>query len=229
MAASTAHDARHSPGTPAKASRWEAGLAALAAGALFIPLPETLSPGPGWLPVVLVAVLLLPLTLAQRALHLPGGIEPPAGLVRILALAMLALLVVAESAALALLLSRLPSIAQGTLLFRGAALIWGINVLVFALCYWELDGGGPDRRPRKACPAGDVLFPQQMNDTLDKDWAPTFVDYLFLAFNTSTAFSPTDTMFLSRPAKGVMMAQAAISLLTIGLVAARGVNIIGGK
>ena len=62
-----------------------------------------------------------------------------------------------------------------------------------------------------------------------KDWSPTFVDYLFLAFNTSTAFSPTDTMFLSRPAKGVMMAQAGISLLTIGLVVSRAVNIIGGK
>src|SRR5579871_282768 len=157
MAASTADG-------PAKASRWEAGVAALAAGALFIPLPETLSPGPGWLPVVLVAVLLLPLTLTQRAIRRPGGFQPPAGLVRLLALSMLALLVIAETTALALLLSRLSSIGQGTLLFRGAALIWAINVLVFALCYWELDGGGPDRRPTSACPPGDVLFPQQMNE-----------------------------------------------------------------
>jgi hypothetical protein len=208
-------------------SNWEPSLAELIAGALFIPLPATISPGPGWLPVTAVAILLIPLTAMQEARSRPGGWEPSVRAVRSLALAILSLLAVAEATALALLLHQLPAISQGGLLFRSGALIWAINLLVFALCYWELDGGGPAHRSERTDPPGDFLFPQQTNERLSAGWAPQFLDYLFLAFNTSTAFSPTDTLFLSRPAKVVMMAQATIALLTIGLVIARGVNIIG--
>ena len=191
-------------------------------------MPEGISPGPGWLPVVLVVVLLVPLTLVQQAMRRPGGWEPSPGLVRRLALALLGLLALVEALALVALLRTLPiPKTTGEQLFVSGALIWVINVLVFALAYWELDGGGPGRRPEVTDEPGDFLFPQQTNDTLNKGWAPEFVDYLFLAFNTATAFSPTDTMVLSRPAKALMMAQASISLLTIGLVVARGVNIIG--
>jgi len=190
-------------------------------------MPEKISPGPGWLPVVLVVVLLVPLTVVQQAIRRPGGWEPSPGLVRGLALVLLGLLAVAETLALVALLRELPKAKVGKELFAPAALIWAINVLVFALGYWELDGGGPGRRPAVTDEPGDFLFPQQTNERLNKGWAPEFVDYLFLAFNTATAFSPTDTMVLSRPAKSLMMAQASISLLTIGLVVARGVNIVG--
>ena len=188
-------------------------------------MPEKISPGPGWLPVVLVVVLLVPLTVVQQAIRRPGTWEPSPGLVR--GLALLGLLAVAETLALVALLRELPKAKVGKELFAPAALIWVINVLVFALGYWELDGGGPGRRPAVTDEPGDFLFPQQTNERLNKGWAPEFVDYLFLAFNTATAFSPTDTMVLSRPAKSLMMAQASISLLTIGLVVARGVNIVG--
>jgi uncharacterized membrane protein len=199
------------------------------AAILFIPLPSAISTGPSWLPAVVVAILLIPLTLGQEARRRAGGWEPTPKQLRLLALCMLAVLALAEALSLAALLQQLPKISQGGLLFRTAALIWSINVFVFALCYWELDGGGPERRPNTDCPPGDFLFPQQTQEFLNQGWAPQYIDYLFLAFNTATAFSPTDTMILSRPAKAVMMIQASISLLTIGLVVARGVNIIGGK
>lgn len=202
-------------------------MASLLAAGLFIPMPEEISPGPGGLPAALVVVLLLPLTVVQQAMRRPGGWEPSPGLVRGLALALLGLLALAETLALVALLRELPTAKIGKQLFAPAALIWAINVLVFALGYWELDGGGPGRRSEITEEPGDFLFPQQTNERLNKGWSPEFVDYLFLAFNTATAFSPTDTMVLSRPAKALMMAQASISLLTIGLVVARGVNIVG--
>jgi hypothetical protein len=114
-----------------------------------------------------------------------------------------------------------------------AALLWVANILVFASWYWRLDAGGPQGRDRQGPHTdGAFLFPQM---TLDPNtrramgehhWRPGFVDYLFLAFNTSTAFSPTDVPVLSRWAKVLMMLQAAISLATLALLAARAVNIL---
>jgi hypothetical protein len=201
-------------------------MAAVLAAVLFIPLPEQMTFGPGWAPLVLVVLLLVPLFSMQAALRRPGGWQPDPRLVRRIALTILGLLALAEAISLALLLAQLPSIHAGALLFRSAALIWGINLLVFSLCYWELDGGGPARRPRTDYPPSDFLFPQHTDARLNAGWSPSYVDYLFLAFNTATAFSPTDTMVLSRAAKGVMMAQSLISLLTVGLVVARGVNVL---
>jgi hypothetical protein len=101
-----------------------------------------------------------------------------------------------------------------------------MNVLIFALWYWEVDGGGPGRRPKTDCPPTDFLFPQQTDPQLRAGWAPEYFDYVFLAFATSTAFSPTDTMVLSRRAKLLMMVQALTALLLIGLAVSRAVNII---
>jgi uncharacterized membrane protein len=60
----------------------------------------------------------------------------------------------------------------------------------------------------------------------DPSWSPGFIDYLYLAFTNATAFSPTDTMPMSPRAKLLMMVQAAISLLTVALVAARAVSVL---
>jgi len=208
--------------------RWQATLAEVAAALLFIPLPEQISPGPGWLPTVVVVLLLIPLTMVQEAIRRPGGWEPSPRLVRTLALLLLALIALAEAAALAMLLQQLPTIGKGKLLFEAGAIIWAINVLVFALLYWEIDGGGPGRRSLDTFEPDDFLFPQQTQEKLNRGWSPQFLDYLFLAFNTATAFSATDTMILSRQAKLCIMVQSLISLLTIALVVGRGVNIIGG-
>jgi uncharacterized membrane protein len=111
-------------------------------------------------------------------------------------------------------------------LLRSAALLWITNVLVFALWYWKLDAGGPLGRERPDA-RSSFLFPQMMrNSEEDRYWSPMFFDYLYLAFNTSTAFSPTDTAVLSRWAKVLMMLQSLISLAIIALLAARAVNIL---
>jgi hypothetical protein len=118
-------------------------------------------------------------------------------------------------------------------LLRSAAALWIANFLVFASWYWRLDGGGPHQRSRtRGHTDGAFLFPQMtMHPEAKKlagehDWEPRFVDYLFLAFNTSTAFSPTDVPVLSRWAKILMMIQALISLVVIALLAGRAVNIL---
>jgi len=101
------------------------------------------------------------------------------------------------------------------------------NVIVFALWYWEIDRGGPDQRALKNHTAPDFLFPQMSTPGCSKpEWAPRFVDYLYIAFTNATAFSPTDAMPLSATAKMLMLAQSIISLVTVTLVAARAVNIL---
>jgi hypothetical protein len=113
-----------------------------------------------------------------------------------------------------------------TLLLNGGA-IWLTNVIVFALWYWELDRGGPAARAsaRKVHP--DFLFSQMtVPELVTRDWEPAFVDYLYLSFTNATAFSPTDTLPLSRWAKLAMMFQSLISLVTVALVVARAVNIL---
>jgi hypothetical protein len=120
-------------------------------------------------------------------------------------------------------------------LLRAAGSLWIANVLVFALWYWKLDAGGPNQRHRRVGRLNSsFLFPQMLkpeNPTRDLKrkpvvWTPHFVDYLFLAFNTSAAFSPTDTAVLSRSAKLGTMTQALISLAIIVLLAAWGVGML---
>ena len=110
-----------------------------------------------------------------------------------------------------------------------ALIVWGVNVVIFAIWYWLLDCGGYETRRQNATHKRDFVFPQQANSLPGwKDWTPNFIDYLFLAFNTSTAFSPTDTLILSYKAKLITMLQATISLITIAALAGYAVNIIAG-
>jgi hypothetical protein len=110
-------------------------------------------------------------------------------------------------------------------LLRDAALIWLVNILTFSLWYWELDGGGPGQRHHVGYHNADFGFPQAASMTsANAPWLPHYIDYLFLAFNTSTAFSPTDTLVLSARAKLLMMTQALISLTVLAIIAARAIN-----
>jgi hypothetical protein len=114
----------------------------------------------------------------------------------------------------------------GALLRSGGA-IWLTNVIVFALWYWDMDRGGPVERAFGTKKHLDFLFSQMTApEWVAKDWEPTFVDYLYLSFTNATAFSPTDTLPMSRWAKMVMMFQSGISLVTVALVVARAVNVI---
>ncbi|WP_344654948.1 hypothetical protein [Catenulispora subtropica] len=113
-----------------------------------------------------------------------------------------------------------------TLLGSGIA-IWITNVLAFALVYWQFDRGGPFSRAQARKPYPDFLFPQMTDPSkAHEDWEPGFVDYAYLSFTNSTAFSPTDTLPMSSWAKLMMMTQSAVSLITVALVAARAVNVL---
>ena len=152
----------------------------------------------------------------------------------ILSYALLGVITACLVSSLALLVTRLPTHKDPPVeLLRAAAAIWASNVLLFASWYWRLDGGGPNERDQQTAHVdGAFLFPQMLMDddlkrkTGEEHWSPGFVDYLFLAFNTSTAFSPTDVPVLTRWAKVLMMLQSLISLTAVALLAARAVNIL---
>jgi hypothetical protein len=132
-------------------------------------------------------------------------------------------------ASLAILIYGIPRHTESPqALLRSATALWFTNVLVFALWYWKLDAGGPlGRDSSRGRLNSSFLFPQMMAQADESTgWSPHFMDYLFLAFNTSTAFSPTDTAALSRWAKIGMMLQSLISLTIVALLAARAVNIL---
>ena len=106
-------------------------------------------------------------------------------------------------------------------------LIWLTNFLIFGLWYWEIDRGGPGQRAAGHDGAPDFLFPQMTDDRIEpRDWRPSFIDYLYVSLTNATAFSPTDTMPLTPMAKSVMGVQSLVSLVTIGLIVSRAVNIL---
>jgi len=198
--------------------RWPAILAVLSVGGLYWVLPEPLSPGPGWLALALIT----PLSLTSIVLHRRSKFA----LNQVVGYTTLGIITAAMIGSLVLLISALPDHKEAPRdLLRSAAALWVSNILVFACWYWRLDAGGPNARDRRdAHTEGAFLFPQMTAG--DLDWRPGFMDYLFLAFNTSTAFSPTDVPVLSRWAKGMMMVQSTISFTTVALLAARAVNIL---
>jgi hypothetical protein len=206
--------------------RWPAMLALLAVGGLRLALPESLSAGPGWLLITLVGVLLIPTAWArQRGLDTAN---------KILGYVLTSIVTIDMVWSLCLLVAALPLHKESPQdLLRSAAALWVTNILVFASWYWRLDAGGPRARELRGVHTdGAFLFPQMTLDQQAKRnmgeqcWSPGFVDYLFLAFNTSTAFSPTDSPVLSPWAKLLMMVQALISFATVALLAARAVNIL---
>ena len=201
--------------------RWPAILAIFAVGSLWLVLPDQISFGPRWLLLLIVALFTVAATLAQRAGH--------HGLNQRLAYIGNGLVTLALAWSLAVLVRSLPAhTLSPKQLLTTASVLWTSNMLVFASWYWRLDGGGPHARElRGTHTEGAFLFPQMtIPSRRDAGWSPGFIDYLFLAFNTSTAFSPTDVPVLSKWAKGLMMIQSSISLITIALLAARAVNIL---
>jgi hypothetical protein len=117
----------------------------------------------------------------------------------------------------------------GLALLSSSVGLWGLNVMIFSLLYWQLDRGGPGPRGVGAPRRPDWSFPQSQAspDEVLPGWAPTYPDYLFLAFSTATAFSTTDVTPLTTRAKMLMMAESMISLTTLALVASRAINILG--
>jgi hypothetical protein len=201
--------------------RWPAFVAMAADGLIHFALPERLSVGPRWLVFAAIFVLLIPIIFSYRR----GRYD----ITRNLTFAVIGVITLALIGSLALLIEGLPHHKDPpkTLLIS-ATLLWLTNVLVFALWYWKLDAGGPlGREEPDGIARSSFLFPQMLRQSEAENWwSPNFLDYLFLAFNTSTAFSPTDTAVLARWAKVMMMMQSLISLLIIALLAARAVNVL---
>ena len=204
--------------------RWLATVNILALIGLYFALPERLTLGPTWLIPAVVLSLLIPAVISHRKRQTRLNV--------VLGIALLLVITAAEIWSLSILIAGLPGKRQPPAeLLRSAAALWVSNILVFASWYWRLDAGGPHKRYLRASHTeGAFLFPQMTLPPDSKlfklDWKPDFIDYLFLAFNTSTAFSPTDAPVLSRWAKLLMMIQPAISLSTIAILAARAINIL---
>ena len=119
------------------------------------------------------------------------------------------------------------SITDANMLLLSGGSIWMANIVIFSLWFWELDRGGPGARAEARKPVPDFLFPQMSSpEYREKGWHPTFFDYLYISVTNASAFSPTDTAPLSRWAKILMMVQSLTSLITVGLVIARAVNIL---
>jgi hypothetical protein len=210
--------------------RWPAFVAMLAASALYWALPEPTSLGPSWSLSVIIIVLLIPIVVSSR--------QERFDIARNLTFIANGVITLGLVGSLIFMIEGIPKHRDTPqTLLRSALALWITNILVFALWYWKLDAGGPlGRDGRSGRVDSSFLFPQMMgqNDLeqrgteahIDSNWSPHFMDYLFLAFNTSTAFSPTDTAVLSRWAKVGMMAQSLISLAIVVLIAARAVNIL---
>jgi uncharacterized membrane protein len=206
--------------------RWPAFIAVLALAGLYAGLPHQLIIGPRWMFPVLFVALLIP----AQITHWKDYHE----LNRILGFAVSGVVTLGLVGSVIFLVRGLPEhVETPPELLASAASLWVTNILVFTLWYWRLDAGGPHARDRRSVHTdGAFLFPQmtmspeQKRVTGETKWSPNFFDYLFLAFNTSTAFSPTDVPVLARWAKILMMLQSVISLTVLALLAARAVNIL---
>ncbi len=207
--------------------RWPAVLATLALGGIYsvLPAPLLISGRREVVPIVVLALVIPTVITHKKGNHF---------LNQVFGYVLNSAVTIALIWSVALLLNAVVGheITPKQLL-RSAGGLWIGNILVFASWYWHLDGGGPHERSLTPGHSdGAFLFPQMSMDPEAKIaagehlWEPNFIDYLFLAFNTSTAFSPADVPVLSRWAKVMMMTQSLISLLVIALLAGRAVNIL---
>lgn len=191
---------------------------------------------PGW--VWLIPIVPEVLLVGALAVHRRRAVAIVGGGRRVASLTLVGIVAVANFLALVMLIGSLLSNqthSGAELLLKGLT-IWGTNVITFGLFYWEMDGGGPDERIatewQRDLPGfkqRDFQFPQMENPQLigeARAWRTHLVDYVFLSFTNSIAFSPTDAMPISHRAKLLMMGEASISAVTVLLVAARAVNIL---
>jgi hypothetical protein len=203
---------------------WEPQLVVACAIALQLSLSDDVTIGPSWLFPALEGAVLIGLTIVSP--H-PNVRHSP--IRRRAAIGMIGLVSAANIASLALLSHRLlhGGNANGHALILSGVVLWCTNVLLFGLWYWEIDRGGPAARETHEKRFPDFMF-VQMDKTqfAPQDWQPRLIDYLYLSFTNATAFSPTDTMPLTPVAKFLMSGQALASLVTVGLVVARAVNIL---
>ena len=206
--------------------RWQAVLALLAIGGIYLALPRDLVIGPVWLVPTMIIVLLAPTVVSHRL-----GRQ---SLNRTLGIVISGITTLALIGSVILLVRALPAHRESPMqLLRSGGLLWLTNVIVFALWYWRLDGGGPTvRHKEKKFGSTSFLFPQMQIPQDERTefacarWRPRFVDYLFVAFTQSSTFGPTDSPLLARWAKVLAMIQVLISLTIVVLLISRGIGVL---
>ena len=206
--------------------RWQALLALLAVGGIYVALPRALIAGPKWVLPVFIVVLVTPTVVAHRT--------GKRSVNRVLGIVISSVITLALIASVALLVAAVPTHKEDPVaLLSSGAELWFTNVLVFALWYWRLDGGGPTaRRERHEFGSRSFVFPQMQIEKVERarfecqGWRPHFVDYLFIALTTSSTFGPTDAPLLARWAKILTMLQIAISLTILIVLISRAVGVL---
>ena len=207
-------------------SRWQTLIALLAVGGIYLALPRSLIVGPIWLLPTLIVLLLVPTIVSHRmGRH---------SLNRVLGFAISSITTIALIASVVLLVRLLPSHKEDPIrLLCSGAELWITNVLVFAVWYWRLDGGGATKRQeRNDFGSCSFLFPQmqipkdERADFACAQWRPRFIDYLFVALTQSSTFGPTDAPLLARWAKILAMLQISISLCIVILLISRAVGVL---
>jgi uncharacterized membrane protein len=206
--------------------RWSAMAVIVVAIVLQVLLPDKFVLRPRTAAPILEGVMVVVLA----AMNPGRRLDERRSVLRKLLIALISVLAVTNTVSIGLLVHFIVTGVNttATKILASGASVWITNVIVFALWYWAWDRGGPAERAIAPRSKVDFLFPQMADPRLDPEWQPTFVDYLYVSFTNATAFSPTDTMPLTRWAKMLMLVQSGVSLITVGLVAARAVNILPG-
>ena len=207
-------------------SRWPPALTLFSALVLAEVLPGHVTALPVWVFYLTVVAVLLPMA----AVALTGGNTLWLGIERAVIILLATVYVgntIAELADMIGAITLHPSGNNAFSLLSSSVAIWFANVLTFSLLYWQIDRGGPHARASHSGLKPDWVFPQPATpEDLPPDWRPLFLDYLYLGYNTATAFSPTDCLPLTRRAKMLMMIESTISLLTMVIILAHAINII---
>ena len=216
----TAGHAQHEP-------RWPVALAVLATLVIVAELPARIRLLPAWTSYAVALAVLSPiLAVALTGKRTWLRTERTAVF---LFFTIATAMTLANLTNLILTMIRRSNEVDGLQLFTSSIGVWVTNVLMFALLYWQIDRDGPEARLNIGSTRPDWLFPQESAPEKDvpPGWHPIFIDYLFLAFSTATAFSTTDTVPLTARAKLLMMLESSFSLMTLAVVAARAINILG--
>jgi uncharacterized membrane protein len=207
--------------SPAAIARWGGTIGVLLLAAVALSFPRRYEFGPPWEDTIFIIALpvVALISVASNLVNASGRVSSAATLTVVglmsaynaVALCQVVIFLVFPDANRAEI--------EAPRLLSSAVSIWLTNVLTFALLYWEADGGGPQRRLHDPEGRRDLAFPGDLK-------MPSYADYLFLAFNTATAFSPTDTMPLTTRVRMMMMAESAVSLMALAIIAARAINIL---
>ncbi len=212
-------------GVTSEEPRVQVTIAVVAAIGLMLALPSRVASRPWWVLPGLAVLLLLGVFVARS-----GPLKGRTLVLRVASLSLIAVMSLANATSAGRLivdLVRATGIKNPSELLLTGGAIWLTNVIMFGIWYWEFDRGGPIERAAGSQPYPDFVFPQMTNPELaPSDWEPGFVDYLYVAFTNAMAFSPTDTMPMTRWAKLTMLVQSVISVVTLLLVIARAVNVL---